>query len=458
MFPNFGTDGATAGTKDYYYDDVEFVAPVTPVLSQVDLPITFEDTLTVDYALVDFGGTASDIVVDPSSVGNTVVKVIKTGTAQTWGGTTFGGTGLASAIPFNSNATKIKMMVYSPDAGTHIRLKAENAANGALSVETEALTTIANAWDTLEFDFSNPAGGTQQLNLSTVYNKLSVFPNFGTDGATAGSKTYYFDNVMFVPGSGPVLNQVSLPTNFDSSNVAYSLVDFGGNASLIDADPVTPSNKVLKATKTNGAQTWAGTTIGGTAGFISAIPFTINATKMSMDIYSPDAGVHVRMKAEDPNDPTHSVETEAITTVANTWETLEFNFANQATGTAAINFSYNYQKLSLFFNFGTDGATAGAKTYYADNIVFGSFVGVKKVDKSNIKLLATKGGIQLISSDVAQVDQIEIYDVVGKQIYFSNQKIAANTLVPVSFNASTLYLIKLKVNNQQQTFKVVITE
>jgi hypothetical protein len=40
---------------------------------------------------------------------------------------------------------------------------------------------------------------------------------------------------------------------------------------------------------------------------------------------------------------------------------LEFNFLNQTTGTAAINLTYNYDKLSIFFNFGTTGATAGEK-------------------------------------------------------------------------------------------------
>ena len=54
-----------------------------------------------------------------------------------------------------------------------------------------------------------------------------------------------------------------------------------------------------------------------------------------------------------------SVETEATTTVANAWETLTFNFANQAAGTAPLNLAYTYNKVSIFFNFGVTGATAG---------------------------------------------------------------------------------------------------
>ncbi len=163
--------------------------------------------------------------------------------------------------------------------------------------------------------------------------------------------------------------QVDLPVTFDDVNTNYNLVDFGGNVSAIVADPVNAANSVCQAEKTNTAQLWAGTTIGG-SGLANPIPFATNANKISVRVYSPDAGIIVKLKAEDPNDPTKSVEANLTTTTSNAWETLEFDFTNQAPGTAAINYSYNYQKLSIFFNFGIDGATAGSKTYYCDDITF----------------------------------------------------------------------------------------
>ncbi|NEN24632.1 T9SS type A sorting domain-containing protein, partial [Cryomorpha ignava] len=66
------------------------------------------------------------------------------------------------------------------------------------------------------------------------------------------------------------------------------------------------------------------------------------------------------------------VETETMTTMAGDWETLTFDFANQVDGTAALNFANTYNKASIFFNFGTDGVTAGAQTYYWDDVTFGS--------------------------------------------------------------------------------------
>jgi hypothetical protein len=92
---------------------------------------------------------------------------------------------------------------------------------------------------------------------------------------------------------------------------------------------------------------------------------------MTVRVWSPDAGIQVRLKVETAGDPTRSVETEATTTVANAWETLTFDFANQAAGTAALNLAYTYNRVSIFFNFGVTGATAGAKTYYLDDVTFG---------------------------------------------------------------------------------------
>ena len=46
---------------------------------------------------------------------------------------------------------------------------------------------------------------------------------------------------------------------------------------------------------------------------------------------------------------------------------MVFDFANQATGTAAINFANNYDMASIFFDFGTAG---NGKVFYWDDIKF----------------------------------------------------------------------------------------
>jgi hypothetical protein len=50
------------------------------------------------------------------------------------------------------------------------------------------------------------------------------------------------------------------------------------------------------------------------------------------------------------------------------WETLTFDFANQASGTAVINFASTYDKATIFFNFLVPGT---GETYYWDDVEFG---------------------------------------------------------------------------------------
>jgi hypothetical protein len=136
-------------------------------------------------------------------------------------------------------------------------------------------------------------------------------------------------------------------------------------------DPIGGTNKVGKVNRSATAATWAGTTVStGANQSIPTLPFTASKKKMSVRVYSPDAGIQVRVKVEDAADVTHTCETEATVTVASGWQTLTFDFASPATGTASLNLAFTYNKVSIFFDFGVDGATAGAKTYYFDDITF----------------------------------------------------------------------------------------
>ncbi len=676
---------------------------------QMDLPVNFEGS-TFEYGVIGFeGAEASTIEVDPTDATNTVVKVIKANTAQPWAGTTVTAPaelGFATPIPFTSTQTQMSVRVWSPDAGIIVRLKVESHLTPTISVETDATTTVANGWETLVFDFANEGAGTAALNLANTYDKASIFFNYGVNGATAGEKTYYFDDIEFYqpaaptdlvitttvctaanevrltgpfwgwdptagpvavnngdgtftftfapaptanmeyllivdgvqenlisamvdggtcapvtdyanyanriwnttdpltvsntygqcvactpptptdlvitttvctaatevrltgpfwgwdptagpvavnngdgtftftfapaptanmeyllivdgvqenlisamvaggtcapvtdyanyanriwnttdpltitntygqcsacvtatdlvitttvcntastvrltgpfwgwdPNAGPVAvdngdgtwtftfspaptanmeyllivdgvqenlisamvaggtcapvtdyanyanriwnltdpltvtntygqcgacstvnpNQMDLPVTFEGSVIEYGVIGFeGAEASTIEVDPTDATNTVVKVIKANTAQPWAGTTVTAPEelGFASAIPFSTTQTQMSVRVWSPDAGIVVRLKVEDHSAPTISVETDATTTVANGWETLVFDFANEGTGTAALNLANTYDKASIFFNYGVNGATAGEKTYYFDDI------------------------------------------------------------------------------------------
>lgn len=340
------------------------------------LPIDFEST-TVNYSFVDFDGGLATKIANPHPGGmNTsanVARMVKNA-GQPWAGSYLN---LAGAIDFSVNKT-FKVKVYMPRAGAKMLLKVENQANPATNFEREATATVANAWEELTFDYS-------AINAANQYDRLVFIFDLGTVGNGSADFTYLFDDIRLV-FSQPVQDttQMNLPVTFDIPWINYGVVGFGGaDASSIEIDPTNPSNKVAKVIKSATAELWAGTTITATVGgvqtgFASKIPFTETQKKMNVRVWSPHAGIVVRLKAEDYQDPTKSVETDVTNTVANNWEILTFDFGNQASGTAPLNLSYYYNKVSIFFNFGVTGAAAGERTYYFDDVKFGEPTSAKE--------------------------------------------------------------------------------
>jgi hypothetical protein len=138
----------------------------------------------------------------PASPNNThAVKIAKGPGAELWAGVTIwsgaGDTlppiGLKPTTPTSPNSMTIPMWVYSDTVGRRIKMKIENSGNGGIYVEADAFTTVANKWEVMRFDFANPTGGT--WNASNVYDRLSVFPGFGTVPAVA--ETTYIDNLIY---------------------------------------------------------------------------------------------------------------------------------------------------------------------------------------------------------------------------------------------------------------------
>ena len=163
-----------------------------------ELPLTFEEN--VDYAVRGFeGADDSQIVDDPFETGNRVVRVMRSADAQTFAGTVIADNGLDSAIPFAQGATTLSVRVWTPAAGTVVRLKVEDNSDATVSVETEATSTVGMMYETLVFDFANEAAGTSEINFGSTYDQLAIFFDFGTAGEAGG--TYYFDDIAFGNGA-----------------------------------------------------------------------------------------------------------------------------------------------------------------------------------------------------------------------------------------------------------------
>jgi uncharacterized repeat protein (TIGR03803 family) len=193
----------------------------------------------------------------------------------------------------------------------------------------------------------------------------------GADGYLYGTAT-----VGGPEGTGTVFKLSKDGTDFrllkSFGAVIRTLTGFGGaENATVAADPTNAANLVARVVKSATAALSAGVTVStGVNNTVDTIPFTATSTRMKVRVYSPRAGIPVRLKVEDAAEPTHSVETEALTTQVNTWETLTFDFANQVAGTAALNLAYTYNRLSIYFDYGKTGAAGGSGTFYFDDVLF----------------------------------------------------------------------------------------
>lgn len=324
------------------------------------LPIDFENDVTTND-FIDFDGGIATVIANPQSGGintsATVAQIVRNG-GQIYAGSKII---LDNNLDLSTNAIfNMKVFTTAP-VGTVVKFKLE----GGAVYEVDQPTTVSGQWETLQWDFTGVKGD---------FNTLVFMFDYGNVGNGSATSTFLFDDIELTFGG----TQIDLPVTFQSSTVNYSTTDFGGNVSALIADPDDASNTVVEVIKTATAATWAGTTIGTPTGFASDIPLTMTDSVMTVRVWSPAAGVPVRLKVEDANANTHTCETEAVTTVAAGWEVLTFDFTEEAPGTAALatglSNGWVYNMASIFFNFGTDGATAGEQTYYFDNVAFGEAV------------------------------------------------------------------------------------
>ena len=447
IFFNFGTSGADAGEKTYFWDDVTFV---TTILEGITLPVDFEST-TINYDFGNFGGGLLELIDNPDASGiNTSPKVARMikNAPEPFGGSFMD---LAAPIDFSVN-TSFKMNVWAPAVGTTVLLKVENLADPGIFFEQTATTSTAMAWEELSFDFS-------AIDASQDYQRIVVIFDNGTVGDGSAAFTYFIDDIRLEMGSSAP--RPDLPITFEDSEVDYNLTDFGGNVSSLVTDPTDPTNLVGQAIKTDGAETWAGTTISD-AGLENAIPFSASETQMTVRVWSPDAGVPIRVKVEDATDPTISVETEAITTVSAAWETLEFDFSNEAPGTAVINLASNYDKISIFFNFGTDGATAGEKTYFWDDMEFGPLVGIEVLDAAanGIKVSPNPASSEVNIEFPAAINgtaKIQLLDVTGRLVQFV-EVTDQQTRLELTNQVNGMYFLRIESDQKVYLQKLMINK
>jgi len=173
--------GAPGNGAEYFFDDIELISSI-PEESVVALPIDFETPVTVG----DFDGAIGARVANPFATGiNTSAFV---GQLTRPAGGEFAGSRITLSAPIDFSTNSIlSMKVYCTQAIGHpILVKFE----GGVPVEVSAVTTKTSEWETLTFDFTGLAGGTN--------NQMLFMFNFGNVGA---GEVYYFDDIQLTDGT-----------------------------------------------------------------------------------------------------------------------------------------------------------------------------------------------------------------------------------------------------------------
>ena len=202
------------------------IITVPDATDPIVFPIDFE-SFTINYGFGNFGNAEAMVIDNPDASGlNTTAKVgqlVKPAGAETWAGSLLT---LGNPIDFSSKKL-FYMKVWSPKAGAIVKLKAENIDDGAIALEIDVPTTVANAWEELTFDFSD-------IDVSQSYQKVVVFFDFGNPGDDA---TYYFDDIRqgVVPtGTPPVVGTWRLSPEAGAFGVGPEQGDISWFANSLD--------------------------------------------------------------------------------------------------------------------------------------------------------------------------------------------------------------------------------
>ena len=386
---------------------------VVTISNPIPLPVDFESD-TLIYPIIGFEGadSALDANPDPSGINtsDTVLRSTKTDGAQFFAGTILE---LNETIDFSSSQT-LQIDTYSPKADIPIRIRLENADNSVF-VELDAMTTVENQWETLTYDFS-------ALNTSADFVRVVVFFEFIVDLPGDGS-TYFYDNLRVF-----IFEPAELPVDFESTTITYDFLGFEGADSAIEANPdpsgINTSDTVLRSTKTNGAQFFAGTLLN------LDTPIDFSSTQMlQIDTYSPKANIPVRMRLENA-DNSVGVEVDVNTTVENQWETLIYDFSG-------VDPSVDFVRVVVFFEFIVNLPGDGS-TYFYDNL----------------ELSTGGGGVDNVDDSMATSVEVPIgfesttltYDFLGFE--GADSAIEANPLVE-GLNLSNSVLRSTKTNGAQ---------
>ncbi|MFK8162441.1 MAG: T9SS type A sorting domain-containing protein [Lewinella sp.] len=335
FFLNAGEDGA----GDIYYLDDITITPPPPAEALED----FEDganlawmPLNADNAL---HGTFTGPIANPDATGDNTSDNV----GQYVRGTSMFST-LTSVLPAGidlSTSPQLNLDVWAPAGATKVTLQLRSAIEGAKSAEADI--TATETWQTLSFNFEAFADVTDFSDVNILF-----------DAETAGTGTYYFDNLIqgesTVDACAGVGQIESILDDFECQrNANYTCCgDIVMPVNNPDVSMGNPSDKVGEFIDPPGAFN----------ALVIEYPEAIDLSLrniFSMKAWAPVAG-QILFKLE--GGTAANVEIFVDIPSTNEWVDYNVDFSAHAGG--------GFTKLVLFFGAGADNTDAN--TYYMDDL------------------------------------------------------------------------------------------
>ena len=247
-------------------------------------------------------------------------------------------------------------------------------AVGNQSLGSAPVALVATASSGLPVSFS-----TQTATVCSVSNTTLTLLSAGTctlladqpgNSVTAPAPTVTVSfNVAACVIAAPTAADI---VSFNNPALTYTVAGFNGDAGAVVADPAGGCRKVGSVTRSAGSQ-YDGATFGtlapASSPTIPAIGFTAVSNTMTMRVYVGAAPTLVHLKIENAANGAINYETEVNATQANTWQTLTFTLnaplVNGLPG-QAFNLVNTYNRVSLFFGFGSVQGPSAATSYFED--------------------------------------------------------------------------------------------
>ncbi len=84
-------------------------------------------------------------------------------------------------------------------------------------------------------------------------------------------------------------------------------------------------------------------------------------------------------------------------------------------------------------------------------------VSIYNINKEEIAINMNTNFIQINTNSLTKIDQIEIFDIMGKKVFASTAKLNSNSKIAVSLNTNTIYVVKVYSGGNVYKLKSMIT-